>query len=433
MPEPLDRTRQAFRLDFEQQRKRAKDLCHAARNGDPAAVARITACQVKHGRAPVPVPASLKLADAQWVIAREMGLVSWPRLKDHIAAMERELGAIGAQEPPDQGPRTLHIRCGSDIAAGLRQAGFTGDFLEYSNPFCQGPVSGEPDHPDQIDSRARFLAESYGGALDLSVSQCADNLRQAEERLAVAARDYDRVVLWFEHDSYDQLILIRCLSLFAVHPPRVLELVSANCFPGSLRFIGLGQLPPEALRLLWTSRKPVSEQQIALGRQAWEALKAPDPTGLAALARGRNAVLPDLPLALRRHLQELPSLKTGLGLTEEIILSSLAQGSQTIGRLFHGLMSERDPLPWLGDVMFLHRVEAMRKARQQPFEVSPETAAEPWPRHLLTITPTGLQLLRGEIDWLSLAPPERWVGGVRITPQARTWRWNHDEGRPVFV
>jgi hypothetical protein len=30
--------------------------------------------------------------------------------------------------------RTLHIRCGSDLRDKLRAAGFTGDFLEYSDP-----------------------------------------------------------------------------------------------------------------------------------------------------------------------------------------------------------------------------------------------------------------------------------------------------------
>ena len=42
-------------------------------------------------------------------------------------------------------------------------------------------------------------------------------------------------------------------------------------FPGSQRFLGLGQLPPEALRLLWSTRKPVTPAQLALGNAAWDA------------------------------------------------------------------------------------------------------------------------------------------------------------------
>jgi hypothetical protein len=391
------------------------------------------AWQAQTGKPLMTPPAGFKLADAQWVIARELGLRSWPRLQEHITAMKRELAAIGNRQAPDLGPKTLHIRCGSDIAAGLGQAGFTGDFFEYAPPFCQGPVTGDPDHPEQIHCRARFLAESYGSVLGLSVSQFADRLWHEEHRLAAAAGDYERIVLWFEHDSFDQLILIRCLSSFAKHRPAVLELVSANHFPGTRRFLGLGQLPPEALRLLWTGRKPVSAQQLALGRSAWEALKSSDPTGLAVLARDRSGTLPDLSLALRRHLQELPSVKNGLSLTEELILASLTRGSQTKGDIFRGLLAAREPLPWLGDSMFQHIVATMEQVRQPPFTISQETMAEPWSRHLLTITPTGLQVLMGEQDWLTLLPPERWIGGVCIRPAARTWRWDHEQDRPVFI
>ncbi len=153
---------------------------------------------------------------------------------------------------------------------------------------------------------------------------------------------------------------------------------------------------------------------------------------LAAMARTTLAPLPDLAPALRRHLRELPSVQNGLGLTEELILEMLAEGSRTIGQMFHGLMSEREPLPWLGDVMFLHIVETMRRGSEQVFEISPETAAEPWPRRALTITETGRKVLRGEQDWLALTPQDRWVGGIRIRPNAPAWRWDDDKAEAVL-
>ena len=61
---------------LEQQHKLAKDLIHAVRDGDPAALSRI---QVVRSDAASP-PRSLKLADAQLTIAREGGFDSWPRL-----------------------------------------------------------------------------------------------------------------------------------------------------------------------------------------------------------------------------------------------------------------------------------------------------------------------------------------------------------------
>ncbi len=63
-------------ISLEQQRKRAKDLIRAARGGDPVALASIQAVRPDAGQA----PRSLKLADAQFAVAREAGGESWPAL-----------------------------------------------------------------------------------------------------------------------------------------------------------------------------------------------------------------------------------------------------------------------------------------------------------------------------------------------------------------
>jgi hypothetical protein len=62
--------------NLEQQHKLAKDLIRTARDGDPAALARIRAVRPD---ASTP-PRSLKLADAQLAVAREGGFESWPKL-----------------------------------------------------------------------------------------------------------------------------------------------------------------------------------------------------------------------------------------------------------------------------------------------------------------------------------------------------------------
>jgi hypothetical protein len=67
---------------LEQQHKLAKDLIHAARDGDPAALSRI---QAVRSDAASP-PRSLTLADAQLAIAREAGFDSWPKL---VAELEQ--------------------------------------------------------------------------------------------------------------------------------------------------------------------------------------------------------------------------------------------------------------------------------------------------------------------------------------------------------
>jgi hypothetical protein len=409
-----DRLASAFRLNLEQQRKRAKDLHHALLAGDADALLRFRRHHPKGQDISDAKDVNFirGLSEAQLVVARELGLPSWPRLKAHILAMQQARDAIASGAPaPDRDARTRHIRCGSDIQDALKEAGFVGDFLEYSDPFCQGPVvAGD----DWLKPRAAFLAEAYGGTAE----QCLDGLQQAEAALQSAAHEYERVVLWFEHDSYDQLVLARCLAAFAEAPPHRLELVAVNRYPGAARFIGLGQLPPEALRLLWNERQPVSEAQLLIGQSVWTSLRLPDPTPLAIAASSGIPKLPDLAAAVRRHCQELPWLGDGLSLTERLVLQLLAERPRTVGEIFRDLMQEREPLPWLGDIMLLWIVKSMQRVSQPVL-----TGGEQ-----LTITDLGRAVLAGDVDWLSLAPPERWVGGVRVPSAPPCWRWNDPSG-----
>jgi hypothetical protein len=373
----------------------------------------------------------MKLADSQLVIAREIGLPSWPKLRAHIQAMRgmRERIAGGATSP-DREMTTLHIRCGSDIRSRLAEAGFTGDFLEYSDALCQGPVV---EDASWLDRRADFLAGNYGAGIGASREQIGEGRAEAEAKLQTAAACYGRVVLWFEHDSYDQLNLSRCLAQFAETLPARLEMVTLDHYPGAMRFIGLGQLPPEALRLLWDERKPVSVPQVQAGQTVWRLLRRSDPSALAAAAVAGLEALPYLARAVRRHCQELPWTGDGLGLTERLILELVAERPRRIGEVFRDLQHDREPLPWLGDLMLHTIVEAMKRAKQPVFTAAFEDSDDRrWYRERLTITDLGRAVLAGEVDWLSLLPPERWLGGVCIRGDQPCWRWDEQTGATVL-
>jgi hypothetical protein len=411
-----------FRLNLEQQGKRARDLLKGLQGGDAEALRRFRRHHPQASDAPVSPDHLARLSEAQLIVAKELGLPSWPKLKAHILATDLARERIVQGDiPPDQGMTTLHIRCGSDIFPRLREAGFTGDLLDYSDPLCQGPVQ---DDAGWLERRAAFVAESCGGGA--SREQIAVQLSQAEERLRSAAASYQRVVLWFEHDTYDQLILARCLAQFAESRPSRLELISAASYPGGVRFIGLGQLPPEALRLLWDERAPVNDDGLHAGQSVWTMLRSPDPRPLAELARTGMAELPQLARAVRRHCQELPWARTGLSLTEGLILQLLAEAPLTIGQTWYRLMMEREPLPWLSDLLFRFIVENMKRAEAPVFMGRFDGEDRHWPKERLTITPLGKAVLAGEVDWMSLRPPARWLGGVSIPGTAPCWRWDDD-------
>jgi len=431
MTDRKERPPSAFRLNLEQQKNRAKDLLRAAKSGDAKALARLAAVRrdaVVH-RSLESLQGSAKLADAQFAIARELRFGSWADLKGHIVSMDRQRAAMDTKSAALDGDRkTLHIRCGHDIQEPLVKAGFTGDFFVHAFPYISAPLR-RGYHG--LELMARHLIDHHlppGNAYEEEL----ERLKGHDQQLDASADNYERVVIWMEHDSWDQLILARLLAHFATAKrPRVLELIVADEFPGPQRYIGLGQLPPEALRLLWPRRKPVTADQLALGNEAWFALTSDDPRPLAALVRSATPALPVMAPALHRHLRELPSIKNGLRLSEQLVLEMLCESSPvTLNDLWSRLTLHRDPLPYNTDLAFLALIQYMLAVSEPvltllpgPLDEKPPVKELPFGRRV-SITDIGHAVLRGERDWLSLRPPSRWVGGVHIQPGAAGWRWD---------
>jgi hypothetical protein len=413
----------AFRLNLEQQKKRAKELLKSARSGDPVTMQRMQ----RQGFDTA--PDALRLARAQHCIARELRFSNWSALKTHIAEMEHTRETLRSQHVIDADCPTMHIRCGHDIRQTLKDAGFQGEFNLHINPYLQGPVTADADW---LQRRARFITDNFGPYQNLKYEEVLQDCREEEARLERASRDFERVVLWFEHDRFDQFVLLRCLAWFAQHgaPPR-LELVSTNDFPGSRHFLGLGQLPPEALRILWTKRSTLGTEHVLLGQQAWEAFRAPDPRGLGKLMQSTLPLLPYLPAALHRHLQELPSLHNGLGLTHQLLLQTIGEfDSIRISSLVGLVIGKHDPLT-SGDIS-MDTILRELAAVPEPLVLREDIhEVKQWTMDTVTITKAGRRLLAGEVNWLELPVAERWVGGVRIAPGQRNWHW--DERRHDLI
>lgn len=103
---------------------------------------------------------SIKLADIQLVIAREMSVNSWSALKAHIQNQNAHLTAIKlGDEPLDSDLNTLHVRCGHDLQKLLTSAGFVGKFLPWIDPYCVGPLYLNEDKMSV--TRAKYVVDNY--------------------------------------------------------------------------------------------------------------------------------------------------------------------------------------------------------------------------------------------------------------------------------
>lgn len=122
------------RPNLEQLRKQAKTLLHAAQAHDPAALARFRALPAFAGRTAAELgAAALALHDAQSVIAREHGFVSWNALRERVeeltltfAAALDEFVRCATGGAPDRARRLLALHPGI-ASANLQTALVLGD------------------------------------------------------------------------------------------------------------------------------------------------------------------------------------------------------------------------------------------------------------------------------------------------------------------
>jgi hypothetical protein len=323
--------------------------------------------------------------------------------------------------------RLLHITNGSIAAEGIRLSGVPGTVTPSADLLYEGPTPAGLPPERWRKVRARYLAEcGYGG-----YEECLADLN-TWDRAVEEARTYDEVVLWFEHDLFDQLQLIRLLDGFASRDLGLtkLSLICIGAFPGVEPFHGLGQLTPEQMGSLLETRRPVTKDQLVLARHAWRVFCAPEPVGLEVALRRDTSALPFLAGALQRHLEEFPSTRNGLARTEHQALAALesAGGTAHFEVLFHTVQQTEERV-FLGDASFLHRLVDLSTDPRRLVRLEREGGSARNQR--VTLTSTGQDVLEGRDDWVRIHGIDRWLGGVHLHGREAQWRWDPDRGRLV--
>ncbi|HEX9165756.1 MAG TPA: DUF1835 domain-containing protein [Gemmatimonadales bacterium] len=323
----------------------------------------------------------------------------------------------------------LHLRCGDDILDGLRAAGVPGTVARWADPLCEGPLRPWPDDGARRAERAAWLAAR--GAPSESETLAA--LEQDDMALASAGRE-DEVVLWFEHDLYDQAILVFLLDRLRELAPDRTSLICIGSHPAHPEFRGLGQLSTAELAALLPARVPVTEAMFAEATSAWAALTGGDPLQVHALAATGTPVLPFLGPALRRWLAELPSTRNGLSQTEAYGLAAVAAGADQPVHAFP-TVQRFESCPWQGDAMFFATLRVLATGPRPllaPVEGKlPRATDRAFATTRLELTTDGRTVLTGRADWCQLARPTRWHGGILLEGASPAWRWEEREERPV--
>lgn len=243
----------------------------------------------------------------------------------------------------------LHITDGESVAGTLRQSTVPGEVRIFGDLMYEGPVPAGLTDAEWWDRRARFLSESGR----LTLAEARHELKTFEDSLS-AIPHHDETVLWMDHRLSDQLILIMLLERFyrLRRGRSSLSLICTGRYPGVENFVGLGQLTEEQLASLTDTRSPVSEAEFALASVAWKAFTSSVPSAVEPILAQDTSALPFLAPALRRHLEQFPSVENGLSRSERQALSVLRDRGPLLAlQLFFAVQKMEDP-PFMGDLSF---------------------------------------------------------------------------------
>ncbi len=308
--------------------------------------------------------------------------------------------------------RMIHFHNGDSTAMTARRANIPGRHVAFHETLITGPTpAGLPQH-EWIEQRAQFLSENYDQNLLRVRTELLDQEMELDQ-----SRHEDEVVLWFEHDLF---CLINFLYLL-IRLARARHLSMIWC-PSPL-----GVMDESELINVYNSRAAVSPAMIRTANKAWSAYTSADPTEI------NRFVTDTFDFAFLREgflLQaaRFPSVRNGLGEVERRALDGIAAGAPDFLSLFTRF--DQDPPRYgFGDGEFLRQLRRLASCAVPMITIT-EVEGENPPKALFALTPAGMNVLEGKVDFIDLNNAGFWLGGAHLT-RDRLWRW--DETKKEIV
>ena len=314
----------------------------------------------------------------------------------------------------------LHVANGTSTTMTIEAARIPGAVSIWADPLHDGPVPGGLSDAELLDVRARHL----GGADEPSFSETVEGLKEWR-RIIAAHEAYRELVLWYEHDVFDQLNLIQLLPWIRDHlpPSTPVSLICINSYPGRPSFKGLGELTASELAPLLDARQLVSDEQYAVADRAWRAFREPTPEPLDRLRESDTSALPYLSSALTGFLREFPWTIDGLSRSERRLLQLTAAGSLTLASAFPR-MDDAQRAYYVSDESLNDIADDLSGATPALLTASDGEGL----RRTVAITDTGREVLAGRLDRVAVCGLDRWFGGTHLQAGS-IWRWDEERQR----
>ena len=307
-------------------------------------------------------------------------------------------------------PKILNITNGDSAVEIMEKADIVGDFLPWRDVLHEGPVPDARSLEALSTIRANYIANQGWGPKALIKQSFIDR-----DNALKSTTQYEKIILWFEHDLYDQLQILQILDWFHLNRPKT----AALCLICVDQYLGM--LTPTEMTALFKYERPVSDQHFDLAMKAWSAFRSDTPEKWQALLKTDTTALPFLEASILRLLEEYPSCANGLSRTAHQALDIIEQGASKPAKIF-GLFQQTEERRFLGDRSFGAILQEfsnanpplIKKSTDQPFNFQTKSDQS------VNITQAGKDVLSGNRHWLHIQPSDRWIGGVHLT-SANIW------------
>jgi hypothetical protein len=322
--------------------------------------------------------------------------------------------------------RFLHVASGTCTTNVIAAAGIPGIRSIWADPLYEGPVPGGLSDEEMIDVRSDYLHPPT----ETTPIDPVNDLRRWRQTIE-AHESYDDLVLWYEHDLFDQLNLIQLLSWVRgrLPPAKLVSLVCIGSFPGRPSFKGLGELSPRELAPLLETRRPVSDAEYRLAGRAWASFREATPEPLDALRHSDTSAMPYLAPALERFLQEYPSTADGLSRSERKLLQLAEAGPIALEDAFPR-MQDNENAYYITDLSLAALAGTLSRTSPPLVTIAGGAGDGTSLAGTLRLTDAGRDVLAGRRDRVACGI-DRWLGGVHLRSGRPIWRW--DEERQGMV
>ena len=298
--------------------------------------------------------------------------------------------------------KVLNIVNGDVTVEIIKKSHINGDFLPWRDFLHEGPVPQNVFIDKLSKIRAFFIHQEGFGSLEKIEKEF-----QERDEILKNYHKYQKIILWFEHDLYDQLQILQILSWFKSNNIEniPLSLICTNTY--------LGECSPNEITQLLGYEETITKEHLQLAQKAWFAFTSPNPLAWFKLLDDDLHLFPFLKESIIRLLEEYPNKRNGLSRSAHQALFSISKGIKDPNEIYKQCQVY-EKKKFMGDIIFWKILDNFISNRLVYSQKNGQ---------ILEITTLGKKILKGEINYLHIQPIERWIGGTKLTND-NVWCWN---------